>query len=48
MVKAIVTGAGGRMGGRIISLISAMEDIKVVAALEVSGHPIVGRDVGHG
>src|SRR5450759_4923782 len=48
MVKAIVTGAGGRMGGRIISLISAMEDIKVVAALEVHGHPIVGRDVGHG
>ena len=48
MVKAIVTGAGGRMGGRIISLISAMEDIQVVAALEVSGHPIVGRDVGHG
>ncbi len=47
MVKAIITGAGGRMGGRVISLISAMEDIKVVAALEVSGHPIVGRDVGH-
>lgn len=47
MVKTIVTGAGGRMGGRIISLISAMDDIEVVAAIEVPGHPIVGRDVGH-
>ena len=46
MVKAIVTGAGGKMGGRIISLISAMEDIKVVGAVEVAGHPIIGRDVG--
>lgn len=46
MVKAVVTGAGGRMGGRIISLISQLEDIKVVAAVEVAGHPIVGRDVG--
>jgi 4-hydroxy-tetrahydrodipicolinate reductase len=48
MTKVVVTGAGGRMGGRIISLISAMEDIKVVGAVEVAGHPIVGRDVGQG
>src|SRR4030065_897942 len=48
MVKVVVTGAGGRMGGRIISLISMMEDIKVVAAVELAGHPIVGRDVGQG
>jgi 4-hydroxy-tetrahydrodipicolinate reductase len=46
MVKVVVTGAGGRMGGRIISLISAMDDIKVVCAVEVPGHPIIGRDVG--
>ncbi len=48
MVKVVVTGAGGRMGGRIISLISMMEDIEVVAAVEVAGHPIIGRDVGQG
>lgn len=48
MVKVVVTGAGGRMGGRIISLISMMEDIKVVAAVELAGHPIIGRDVGQG
>ncbi len=47
MIKAIVTGAGGKMGGRIISLMSGMEDIRVVGAIEVAGHPIIGRDVGH-
>jgi 4-hydroxy-tetrahydrodipicolinate reductase len=46
MVKAVVTGAGGRMGGRIISLIAPLSDIKVVAAVEAARHPIVGRDVG--
>jgi 4-hydroxy-tetrahydrodipicolinate reductase len=47
MVKVIVTGAGGKMGSRIIGMISAMEDIRVVGAIEVKGHPIIGRDLGH-
>ncbi len=47
MIKAIVTGAGGKMGGRIISMINDMEDIDVVGAIEAPGHPIIGRDVGH-
>ncbi|HOG13468.1 MAG TPA: 4-hydroxy-tetrahydrodipicolinate reductase [Syntrophales bacterium] len=47
MVKVIVTGAGGKMGGRIIGMISAMENLRVVGAIEVKGHPIVGRDLGH-
>jgi 4-hydroxy-tetrahydrodipicolinate reductase len=46
MVKAIVTGAGGRMGGRIITLISAAKDIKLVGAVEKKGHALVGKDVG--
>lgn len=46
MVKAVVTGAGGRMGGRIIALISAAKDIKVVGAVEQKGHSLVGKDVG--
>ena len=46
MVKAIVTGAGGKMGARIISLVSSMEEICVVGAIEVPGHPIIGRDIG--
>lgn len=48
MVKAVVTGAAGKMGGKIISLIAAVEDIKVVGAVEVAGHPIIGRDIGQG
>ena len=48
MVKAVVTGAGGRMGGKIISLISTTEGINVVAAVEIAGHPIIGRDIGQG
>jgi 4-hydroxy-tetrahydrodipicolinate reductase len=46
MIKVVVTGAGGRMGSKIISFISAMDDIKVVGSVEAAGHPIIGRDVG--
>jgi 4-hydroxy-tetrahydrodipicolinate reductase len=48
MVKAIVTGAAGKMGGKIISLISTTEGINVVGAVEVARHPIIGRDIGQG
>lgn len=46
MIKAVVTGAAGRMGSKIINLISSTEGIKVVGAIEASGHPIIGRDIG--
>ncbi len=46
MVKAIVAGAGGKMGGRIISLIFGTEGIEVSAAFERKGHPFVGKDLG--
>jgi 4-hydroxy-tetrahydrodipicolinate reductase len=46
MIKAIVMGAGGRMGGRISSLIAAAEGIEVKAAVEKKGHPAVGKDLG--
>lgn len=46
MVKAIVTGAGGRMGGRIITLMSAAKEVRLVGAVERKGHPLVGKDVG--
>jgi len=46
MVKVIVIGAGGRMGGRIITLGSATEGIELVGAVESPGHPLVGKDVG--
>jgi len=34
------------MGGRIISLIHAAEGIELAGAVEKSGHPAVGKDVG--
>ncbi len=46
MIKAIVMGAGGRMGGRISSLIAAAEGIEVKGAVEKEGHPAVGKDLG--
>ena len=46
MIKAIVTGCGGRMGGRIISLISATQDMQVVGAVEQKDHAQIGRDMG--
>jgi 4-hydroxy-tetrahydrodipicolinate reductase len=46
MVKAIVTGVGGRMGSRILSLVAETEGIEVVGAIEQKGHPLVGSDVG--
>jgi len=48
MIRAIVTGAGGRMGGRIVSLIAETEGIELAAAVEQKGHPLVGKDVGEG
>ena len=46
MIRAIVTGAGGRMGGRIVSLIAETGGIKLAGAVERKGHPAVGKDVG--
>ena len=46
MIKAIVTGAGGRMGGRIASLVTGTEGIELVGAVEQKGHPFIGKDIG--
>jgi 4-hydroxy-tetrahydrodipicolinate reductase len=46
MVRAIVSGAAGRMGGRIIHMIEAAEGITLAAALEQADNPQVGKDVG--
>ncbi|RLB10965.1 MAG: 4-hydroxy-tetrahydrodipicolinate reductase [Deltaproteobacteria bacterium] len=46
MVKAIVAGASGRMGKRIISIISETEGIELVGAFERGDHPDVGKDAG--
>ena len=46
MIKAIVAGAGGRMGGRIIHMMEGVEGIVLAGAFERSDHPGVGKDVG--
>ena len=46
MVKAIVIGVAGRMGGRIVHLMEAADGIQLVGAVERPEHPAVGRDVG--
>ncbi len=46
MVKAIVTGVAGRMGGRIVHMLEAADGIQLVGAVEWPEHPAVGKDVG--
>src|SRR4030066_1133148 len=46
MIKAIVTGAAGRMGCSIIRAIHQTDGIEVIGAIERDGHPLVGRDAG--
>ena len=46
MVRAIVAGTAGRMGGRIIKTVLDTEGIELVASFERPDHPAVGKDVG--
>jgi 4-hydroxy-tetrahydrodipicolinate reductase len=46
MVKAIVSGAAGRMGGRIIHMLEEAQGITLAGALEQSASPQAGKDVG--
>ncbi len=47
MIKAIVAGAGGRTGGRIIHMIQESEDVILAGAFEHPDHACVNEDVGH-
>jgi 4-hydroxy-tetrahydrodipicolinate reductase len=44
MIKAVVTGAAGRMGSRIINVLSTSEGIRLSGAIERKGHPLIGQD----
>ncbi|MFI5332326.1 MAG: 4-hydroxy-tetrahydrodipicolinate reductase [Desulfobaccales bacterium] len=46
MIKAIVSGPAGRMGGRIIHMIEAAEGIELAGAFERPDHAAVGKDIG--
>jgi 4-hydroxy-tetrahydrodipicolinate reductase len=46
MVRAIVAGAAGRMGGRIIHTLRQSKEVTLAGAFERPNHPSVGLDVG--
>jgi 4-hydroxy-tetrahydrodipicolinate reductase len=46
MIKIAVTGAAGRMGGRIITAIHETEGLVLGGAVERAGHPQIGQDAG--
>lgn len=46
VLQAVVVGAAGRMGGRIIHMIQEVPSLKVLRAIERPDHPSIGKDVG--
>jgi len=46
MIKVAVTGAAGKMGSGIIRKILEVDDIEVVAAIEMPNTPLEGKDIG--
>ena len=46
VVRVAINGAAGRMGRRLVDLISREPGMQVVAALEQAGHPDLGKDAG--
>ncbi len=45
-VKAIVVGAAGRMGIRLIHIIKENPSISLIQAIERADHPWIGKDIG--
>ncbi|MBM4288991.1 MAG: 4-hydroxy-tetrahydrodipicolinate reductase [Deltaproteobacteria bacterium] len=46
MIKVIVAGAAGRMGGRIIHMLEGAQGLVLAGAFEKTGHPAVDQDIG--
>jgi 4-hydroxy-tetrahydrodipicolinate reductase len=47
MIKVAVTGAAGRMGGRIIAIVTETEGLELAGAVEMAGHARLGDDAGY-
>ena len=47
MIKVAVTGAAGRMGGRIITLVTEAAGLEVAGAVEMADHAKLGDDAGY-
>lgn len=46
MIKVSIMGVAGRMGQAIFRLLNAEDDVQVVGATEIRGHPDIGNDIG--
>ncbi|MEE8109402.1 MAG: 4-hydroxy-tetrahydrodipicolinate reductase [bacterium] len=46
MIRAVVSGAAGRMGGCVIRALREASDFEMGGAFEVSGHAAIGQDAG--
>lgn len=46
MMRVAVSGACGRMGRRLVAVVSEQDDMEVAAALEAPSHPDLGKDAG--
>jgi len=46
MIRAIVVGAAGRMGGTLVRTIHETSGIEVAGAIERPDHPLLNRDIG--
>ena len=46
MINVAVIGAAGRMGRRLVSNITATDNMQLSGALEIAGSPFVGHDAG--
>lgn len=46
MIKVVIAGVAGRMGGRTLSLLREEDGIKIVGATEKEGHSSIGKDAG--
>src|SRR5262249_26608671 len=44
--QVVVGGAAGRMGNRIVACLADTPGLRLVAALEATGHPSLGADAG--
>ena len=48
MVRLIVTGARGRMGGRIMAFAQQTDGVSIAALVEHSDHPDIGKEIAPG
>ncbi|MHB8878841.1 MAG: 4-hydroxy-tetrahydrodipicolinate reductase, partial [Myxococcaceae bacterium] len=46
MIRAVVTGVGGRMGGTLVRMIQEEEGMQLVGGTEKPGAPWIGLDLG--